>query len=999
MGKHNRTSALRLTTRTAIAAAASLLMASAAMAQSSEGSIYGTAKAEAAVVVKNLDTNQSRTVKADSNGSFNFSKLPPGRYVVTANGITREVAVQIGSGTQVSLAESNQLETVTIQGRATRTKIDLNTSEVNSVFTSQQIAALPVSRNVNAVAYLAPGVVQGDDGLGDGKLPSFAGASVGENGYYINGFDVTNIRNFLSYANLPFEAIAEQQVKSGGYGAEYGRSLGGVVSLVTKRGTNEWKSGGAVYFSPAQLRSKGQNVLNKEPAGPNLPPEGYTLFQRDDKRDLLSYNVFTGGPIIKDKLFVFALVEGREDVTTNFEATRGTRSVSNKPNGMIKVDFAPNEMFNFELTAVSNKERYELSDYQSARPYSTSLDGTAQASQQTQGGNVVIGKATAYLTDNLTVSALVGTTENQRLSTTGARAGNAESLKCPPVADTPTTFTEIGCWGPPYNFVGVRDPLARPVDTDKRKAGRLDLEYTLGNHTIRAGLDNQKFTSYEAGTAWQGDGYYYRYFIVPASGRVNGVAGFTPGSQYVRRQQNSSTSGEFEVVNNAVYLEDSWKINKQLLVYGGLRSESFNNKNADGVSFVKADNLLAPRFGVSWDLAGDGSTKVFTNIGRYYIPVAANTNIRATRSESFIREFFTFASRDSKTQAPVGLGASIGSPQIIQSGNLPDPGTIADTKLKPMNQDEFMVGIQKSLNKEWTLGAKYTHRKINDGMDDFCGHYAMENYAADKGYTDAFSTIGLAQCIIVNPGRDVTLKMDLKGDGNLVTETIPASYLGLAKYERLYDGLELTLDRPFDGKWGLNASYTLSKSRGSAEGYVQSNLNQEDAGITQDFDYGSFTHGAFGPLPNDRRHVIKVYGNYALSDTLRVGLNTVLASGRPKSCIGFVPDTVADYAESKNYTSASSYYCGGKLSNRGSAGRTPWTSTFDLQLAYTPKLEGKTKLTLQADVFNIFNSQGVTETNEVGDYARNDTRASLNYGNPSAFQSPRSVRLSARIDF
>ncbi|MCZ8074140.1 MAG: TetR family transcriptional regulator, partial [Paucibacter sp.] len=266
-------------------------------------------------------------------------------------------------------------------------------------------------------------------------------------------------------------------------------------------------------------------------------------------------------------------------------------------------------------------------------------------------------------------------------------------------------------------------------------------------------------------------------------------------------------------------------------------------------------------------------------------------------------------------------------------------------------------------------------------------------------YTDAFSTIGLAQCIIVNPGRDVTLKMDLKGDGNLVTETIPASYLGLAKYERLYDGLELTLDRPFDGKWGLNASYTLSKSRGSAEGYVQSNLNQEDAGITQDFDYGSFTHGAFGPLPNDRRHVIKVYGNYALSDTLRVGLNTVLASGRPKSCIGFVPDTVADYAESKNYTSASSYYCDGKLSNRGSAGRTPWTSTFDLQLAYTPKLEGKTKLTLQADVFNIFNSQGVTETNEVGDYARNDTRASLNYGNPSAFQSPRSVRLSARIDF
>ncbi len=92
-----------------------------------------------------------------------------------------------------------------------------------------------MARDINAIAILAPGVVRGDPDLGGGSLPSFAGASVAENGYYINGFDVTNIRNFLSYSNLPFEAIGAQQVKSGGYGAEYGRSLGGVISIVTKR--------------------------------------------------------------------------------------------------------------------------------------------------------------------------------------------------------------------------------------------------------------------------------------------------------------------------------------------------------------------------------------------------------------------------------------------------------------------------------------------------------------------------------------------------------------------------------------------------------------------------------------------------------------------------------------------------------------------------------------------------------------------------------------------
>jgi hypothetical protein len=127
-----------------------------------------------------------------------------------------------------------------------RSIIDVRSVESNTVFTQEQIRNLPVARDVNSVALLAPGVVKGDAGLGAGGIPSFGGASVAENGYYINGFDVTNIRNFLSYADLPFDAIGEQQIKTGGYGVEYGRSLGGVISLSTKRGTNEWKGGTSV---------------------------------------------------------------------------------------------------------------------------------------------------------------------------------------------------------------------------------------------------------------------------------------------------------------------------------------------------------------------------------------------------------------------------------------------------------------------------------------------------------------------------------------------------------------------------------------------------------------------------------------------------------------------------------------------------------------------------------------------------------------------------------
>lgn len=275
-GKSYLPPSLKACRRTALAVAISLGFAGAAQAQSAEGTLFGSAAAGATVSIVNLDTGLQRQAKAEAGGNFVFSKLPPGRYRVTSGSVTREVEVALGSGTQVKLTVQ-EMERIEISGRATRTSIDVTSVESNTVFTAEQLRALPVARNIDAVALLAPGVVKGDADLGDrGGLPSFAGASVAENGYYINGFDVTNIRNFLSYANLPFEAIAQQQIKTGGYGAEYGRSLGGVISLLTKQGTNEWKAGGAVYWEPQSLRSKGRKVANNETdldsAFPNLPP-------------------------------------------------------------------------------------------------------------------------------------------------------------------------------------------------------------------------------------------------------------------------------------------------------------------------------------------------------------------------------------------------------------------------------------------------------------------------------------------------------------------------------------------------------------------------------------------------------------------------------------------------------------------------------------------------------------------------------------------------------
>jgi hypothetical protein len=984
--------------RSAAAIAVGMLISSVVYAQSSEGSIYGRSKPGEKVTITSVENGATRQITTDASGAFNAAKLPPGAYTVEVGGVRREVNVAIGSGTVVSFDAPAQGEGMArVVVARTRSAIDVSSVESNTVFTADQMAALPVTRDVNAFALLAPGVVKGDAELGAGGLPVFAGASVAENGYYINGFDVTNIRNFLSYANLPFDAIGAQQIKSGGYGAEYGRSLGGVISIVTKRGSNTWKGGGAVYWSPDSLQSEGKNVLDLDPDNAK-----YKVYRKYNKDEDLNFNVYAGGPLIKDKLFVFALLEGRRDTTDRFQQNKSIATKDSTPNGMIKIDFTPNDTHRLEFTGITNKKKIDYTDYINAdgQEWASTHSGKPESGTLESGGHTLIGKYTGYLTDNFTLSALVGSVKDQREMTTGARVA---ALQCPTVYDVNVNL--LGCWKEPF-ATNARDPNAPPYDEDKRHAFRVDADLTLGTHTLRGGIDSQKFTSSEAGSAFSG-GVYWRY-LRSANGVVNGVAGaVAPGTTYVRRRISTSTSGSFEVKNDAYYIEDNWKLTKDILLYGGLRWESFDNKNGDGDSFVKAKNLMAPRLGVSWDVNGDSTTKVYANAGRYYIPVASNTNIRATRGELAEDRFYKFSGMDPVTAAPLNLSPQIGATVVNGDGTLPNPATIADMNLKPMSQDEFILGFQQAIAKGWSLGAKGIYRKVQNGMDDYCSHSAFEKWALDNGHPN-FDTSTMAQCMMVNPGNDVTLQVDIDNNGKLQPITFPAKYIGLERYTRTYKALELTLDRPFDGVWGLNASYTLAQSKGTAEGYVNSIINQEDSGVSQDFDFPSLTRGTDGYLANDRRHVFKAYGNYMLNDTMRLGFNATVASGRPISCIGFVPETAPDFDDAAGYTTASSFYClndkgVSELHQRGTFGRTPWTSSLDLSFAWMPKI-GKNKVTFQVDVFNVFNQQEVTEVDEQRDYSRSTTtleegRLNLNWKRPTSFQSPRSVRFTARYEF
>ncbi|MDO9075019.1 MAG: carboxypeptidase regulatory-like domain-containing protein [Rubrivivax sp.] len=977
----------RLLRRSLVATAAGLCLASAVMAQQTVGSVNGRANKGDVVTVESKEIGVTRQVRLDADGTFQISQLPPGTYTVTrtrANGSTETtlVSVSAGEGSTASFATAQRIE---ITGSAIRT-IDARATESATTLSKVEIDRIPVARNVTAVTLLAPGAVFGDSRIGQttaraGNVPSLGGASPAENAYYVNGFNVTNILNGVAFNQVPFEGIAELQVKTGGYGAEFGRSLGGVVTVTTKRGTNEWTGGVSAAYIPESLR--GSSVYTER----NPTSLEWELKNRPGGRDEFTYSVFGGGPIIKDKLFVFGLFQGGKLTSEVFGNNSQTKLTNSTPQYLLKVDWNVTDNNFFELTAFSDKSKDKTDLWNSPTPYAEPKGAFIGPSTAESGGTNVVGKWTSLITEDLSVSALYGSGKY-------SRSESAANSDCPYVIDQSTGVARRGA-GACY----VTANIPEPTNGDERTAFRLDAEWILGKHRLKAGLDRETIKVSDGSK--RSGGIEYRLLTRAGGAILNSnytVPAGTPATVYVRTRQFAN-GGAFDTINSAWYLEDTIDITSTLVATVGIRNESFNNKNAAGVDFINIKNTWAPRFGVAWDVNGDASLKVYGNAGRYYIPVMANTNVRLSGAETDIQEWFPYAGTNGAQGVPnvIGAGAPLGGTQVVSNGVAPNPLSVVDPNIKPLFQDEFIVGFQKALADRWSFGVKGTYRALQNGMDDICNDEGPTIWATANGYTPAqAANIGAAigHCFLYNPGKNLTANIDLDSTGTLTQIVIPAAALQMPEPKRTYKAIELTFERAWDKKWSFKGSYVLSYNEGNTEGYVKSDIGQDDAGISQDFDYPGLAEGSFGYLPNDRRHTLKAAGSFAVTDEWRLGGNVIAQSGRPKNCFGVyggTTDTVSPL-----YGDAS-FYCDGVLRSRGFFGRLPWTTQLDLQATYTPaQIKG---LTLSVDVLNVFNRRtvrGIDEQESAGRMVMGST-----YGQPllNSVQTARAVRLFAKYEF
>src|SRR4051794_28976941 len=255
------------------------------------------------VEVRNVETGLTRSLVTDANGRIIALQLPPGRYSVSfklsgfANLVQENVVVTVGETVRLTPAMkiSAVSETVTVTTQSQ--PVETTRTAATSTLDQRTIETTPIlGRKFEDLLTLTPGVsvVQGPDGdeiTFSGQRGVFNNISL-DGGDYNNGFFGEQVGGQRAAVDITLDAVKEFQVVANGAAAEFGRTAGGVVNVITKSGTNQ-AHGSLFYFQ--RLEGLTSNTSDGKPLDD---------FHREQFGGTL------GGPIVKDRSFYFVALEG-----------------------------------------------------------------------------------------------------------------------------------------------------------------------------------------------------------------------------------------------------------------------------------------------------------------------------------------------------------------------------------------------------------------------------------------------------------------------------------------------------------------------------------------------------------------------------------------------------------------------------------------------------------------------------------------------------------------
>ncbi len=301
-----------------------LLLPNLLFAQTNAGSLSGrvsdntgAALPGVTVTATNSSTGFNRTVITETDGTYRFQSLPVGTYEVLADlsgfgsVATRNVEVNVSTDRtlNVTLKQASVKEQITVTAASPLIE---TTPAIGTVVSQREIANLPLNgRQFANLGSLAPGTTLSvnSDPTKPGQLTIALNGGSGRNvNFLVDGGDNTDDTIGGALQNFNIDAVQEFNIQTQQYKAEYGRTTGGVLTVVTKTGTNDLEGSAYEFY-----RAKG---LNSETESEKLSGAGKSPYSRNQ------YGLTIGGPIIKDRIHFFATGE-RLERPTNYVINTG----------------------------------------------------------------------------------------------------------------------------------------------------------------------------------------------------------------------------------------------------------------------------------------------------------------------------------------------------------------------------------------------------------------------------------------------------------------------------------------------------------------------------------------------------------------------------------------------------------------------------------------------------------------------------------------------------
>lgn len=943
-----------------------------------EGLIYDQTKSlvpNTEVLVSNPDTGFVRTVATDQNGRFTVSSLPPGVYNVEvqnphfASAIQKNISLALGQTLTLNF-------TLKIAGLQQSVSIDADTaepldSEQVTRFTNGEVEHLPSNRrDFGDFVTLAPTA---------SLLESKYGTSLtinGQKGIYssltIDGSDANNPfygdrrGGLLAEFTMPLTSVQEFQVVTEGAPAEFGKSTGGFVNVVTRSGTNQLHGSGFFFFRDPTLAS--DNALADQAKVSSENPRQYQA------------GGDVGGPIKRDKLFYFLSYEqnignvatpNRIDpqladiFATHFNdpGEQGVIDRTNDANAAFgRIDWIINQANTLTL-------RYNFS---SADLKNADLDvptwGRSSNGREYDRTNVPIGQLTTIFSPRIVNQLrLQYSREDRERLYDGPNLADVAIGGTDPVTGEPTSFR----FGSPFFLPGAA--FDRHYDLTE------SISINKGSHLIKAGFE---YSHISILNPYLGQGRYI-FSSIPSFedylADPNDLSGLLLFSQNVPLGGRTLAQAQTQTITQVEpegYIQDTWAARPNLQVsYGLLDSAQLEPQPLTPLaqrryaqfigtpgfpsngSIPSEKSAWQPRLAAAW--RPDSKTVARASIGTYAVDVPALSVFAARVDDGTISGTINSGGGSGPAPPPnIGFLNYSGAP-------IPNPGvSVFASNFHNPRSLQWSGGFERTLSHDLKFSFSFNYnntvhilRVVNRNGPEFIGDYASDGRKLFNG-PEPFSL------------------PDGSGIGNLSTSESSA--------RSLYRAFVFSLDRSFRGRFGFGMNYTLSwdKSDDDAE---------SDPFLFEYVDVTNF-RPEYSYSDRDQRHRLNAYTfvnlpyRFVLSSTLQ------MRSASPYSIL--LPYDANDDGNLDDRP-----YINGKDIGRNSARYDNQFYSWDFRLKRDFVFE-RLRMEATADVFNLLNNANLRGCGLTQATCQEDSLL-FNFDGfiRSNFGTPREAQLGLKIEF